>query len=493
MKNTLDSELESAKQQTKKKLLIVISFFLLSLTAVIIYLFFIDDIVSSISQPQKNTTKEKVLFKSKIIEVKESNSENLNDKNDEYLKLQYEKKLEEFEKNFADKLAIDNSKKWKKNVIQEIIRYKNDSLNLYSQKLYKSAVDIINKASLLAKNYFSELKEAYDRSFKISTQYFKERNVKSAAESIAETILINETKEARELKRKILKLPEIIDIEQVLSSARGSDNFKKELIEIEKILVLLANNKSYIQRKKFLDRKIKSKRLDLLLEKAHQSFENDSFSEAKKLLKRAKIISPNNVDVNNLKIKITGAELNRDVNELLKKADNHKIADQWKERLIFLKKANTLDKENDFIKSELTVTKNVVRIKSEMVSVLEDRTKLLVKKNREKLRMLIEESDKFKDQSKSLVFLAKDLEGILKDYSFKLKVQLSSDGKSKVIVRRVGIVGSFESKVIQLDAGYYTLEASRPEFKSKSLDISVDPQKINNLLFDIRADERIYQ
>ena len=109
------------------------------------------------------------------------------------------------------------------------------------------------------------------------------------------------------------------------------------------------------------------------------------------------------------------------------------------------------------------------------------------------MNQFVSASDRVREISPSLNTRLIQLQKVLEEYSKKLDVMLVSDGKSKVIVRRVGVVGTFKEKTIKLSAGNYVLEASREGYKSKSMPISIDPKNKNNLSFDIRTDERIWR
>ena len=232
-------------------------------------------------------------------------------------------------------------------------------------------------------------------------------------------------------------------------------------------------------------------KLNNLLEKTHKAFEDGRYAEAKEILGKARRIDPQNIDVKNLDQKIQKAELRIKIEKLVDIANRHKADDQWKQRLEALQKANLMDKDNDYLKGELKIAKEIVLIQDEVEKVLANKDILLKQKSRNRMNQFVSTSDRVEELSPSLNTRLIQLQKVLEEYSKKLDVMLVSDGKSKVIVRRVGVVGTFKEKTIKLSAGNYVLEASREGYKSKSVSISIDPKNKNNLSFDIRTDERI--
>ena len=493
MKEELGSQLESAKNQNKQNFVLIIGFFLAGLVLVTAYLFFIDDIVASLSQPEqisdnKNPESvkkpEKAVPDSKITEPYSSGD-------DEKLKEQYESKLEEFEAYYADKIGDAGNTKWKNKDLTKIVEKKNKSLNYYSQKNYLLALEKINRASSLAKTYFKEREVKYAKYFKKAKEYFVSRDLQNASDSIIKTIEINKTDEAERLKKQILKLPEIIDLENSIATLKNAGKYKDEVTELKKILQILPKNSKYKKRLSYLNSQMRKGGLTKLLEKTHKAFEAGKYAEAKEMLGKARRIEPQNMDIKILDQKIQTAELRIKIEKLVDIANKHKADDQWKPRLDALQKASLMDKDNDYLKGELKIAKEIVLIQDEVEKVLANKDILLKQRSRNRMNQFVSASDRVQELSPSLKNQLVQLKGVLEEYSKKLDVMLVSDGKSKVIVRRVGVVGTFKEKTIKLSAGNYVLEASREGYKSKSVSISIDPKNKNNHSFDIRTDERI--
>ena len=493
MKEELASQLESAKNQNKQNFVLIIGFFLAGLVLITIYLFFIDDIVASLSKPEQisdNQTPERL--KKPEEEILDSNfTKSLPNGDDVKLKNQYESKLDEFEATFANKIGDAGNTRWKSNELAKIVEKKNKSLNDYSQKNYLFALEKINGASFLAKTYFKELEAEYTKYFKRAKSYFVSRDLQNASDSIIKTIEIKKTDEAERLQKKILKLPEIIDIENSIITLKNAGKYKDEITELKKILQILPKNSKYKDRLSYLQSQIRTGRLNNLLEKTHKAFEDGRYAEAKEILGKARRIDPQNIDVKNLDQKIQKAELRIKIEKVVDIANRHKADDQWKPRLDALQEAILLDKDNDYLKGELKIAKEIVLIQDEVEKVLANKDILLKQKSRNRMNQFVSASDRVEELSPSLNTRLIQLQKVLEEYSKKLDVMLVSDGKSKVIVRRVGVVGTFKEKTIKLSAGNYVLEASREGYKSKSVSISIDPKNKNNLSFDIRTDERI--
>ena len=493
MKEELGSQLESAKNRNKQNFVLIIGFFLAGSVLVTAYLFFIDDIVASLSQPEQiSDNKNLDSIKKPEEAIPDSNiAKSTPNGDDEKLKIQYESKLEEFEATYADKIGDAGNTKWKSNELAKIVEKKNKSLNDYSQKNYLLALEKINGASSLAKTYFRELEAEYVKYFKKAKAYFVLRDLQNASDSIIKTVESKKTDEAERLQRQILKLPEIIDFENTIATLKNAGKYKDEITELKKILQILPKNSKYKERLSYLNSQMRMGRLNNLLEKTHKAFEDGRYAEAKEILGIARRIDSQNMDIKNLDQKIQTAELRIKIEKLVDIANKHKSDDQWKLRLDALQKASLMDKDNDYLKGELKIAKEIVLIQDEVEKVLANKDMLLKQKSRNRMNQFVSASDRVQELSPSLNTRLIQLQKVLEEYSKKLDVILVSDGKSKVIVRRVGVVGTFKEKTIKLSAGNYVLEASREGYKSKSVPISIDPKNKNNLSFDIRTDERI--
>jgi hypothetical protein len=82
------------------------------------------------------------------------------------------------------------------------------------------------------------------------------------------------------------------------------------------------------------------------------------------------------------------------------------------------------------------------------------------------------------------------LELLLPDFEKSIAVVLESDGLTAVELRRVGALGSFERRELQLKPGNYTVIGTRTGFRDVRREISVAPGQAPVAL-QIRCVERI--
>ena len=221
------------------------------------------------------------------------------------------------------------------------MRKKNKSLNDYSQKKYLLALEKINGASSLAKTYFKEREEEYTKFFKKAKAYFISRDLQNASDSIIKTIEVKKTDEAERLQKQILKLSEIIDIEDSIATLRNAGRYKDEITELEKILQILPKNSEYKDRLSYLNSQMRTGRLNNLLEKTHKAFEDGRYAEAKEILGKARRIDPQNMDIKNLDQKIQTAELRIKIEKLVDIANKHKSDDQWEAKVGYFTKGES--------------------------------------------------------------------------------------------------------------------------------------------------------
>ena len=87
---------------------------------------------------------------------------------------------------------------------------------------------------LLLKRISKEREEEYTKYFKKANAYFVSRDLQNASDSIIKTIEVKKTNEAERLQKQILKLPEIIDIENSIATLKNAGRYKDEIAELKK-------------------------------------------------------------------------------------------------------------------------------------------------------------------------------------------------------------------------------------------------------------------
>ena len=228
--------------------------------------------------------------------------------------------------------------------------------------------------------------------------------------------------------------------------------------------------------------KAKRQQFERLMGKAMEAVHKGQLKSAEALLMDAKRILPNNPALLELKYQIEAEKNASRLRRLLEKAQRAMDKEEWEKAASLYKKALLIEPGSvtarDRLKSALKLSKLIEELKRI------DRDPFLLGNPafKQRIKKLIAASISNPDcgpKTRNLISRAKTT---LELFHTPKKVHLYSDGKTDVIIYRVGRLGRFHSMLIKLRPGVYTLLGRRPGFRDERAVLKVSPFEANTTL-----------
>ena len=316
-------------------------------------------------------------------------------------------------------------------------------------------------------------------------------------ESLAKEFIYNaekyipDDKGMLKLKDKIKNISKIVQFENDIKAASVLKNIELEIDLIEKTKKLDSLITKYDDRLKKLRLLKKNKEFNTLVEEVQKLLADDKTNIARKKLDLAEKIFPNN---NNI-IDLLEESINKKDKTNKIKALNEEIAnlirdDKWKLAKNKYKEILILDNTNIFAIEGLNFANEI----SELIKEINifNKTPLLLTKtdNINKGNLLIESASIYINRSKTLPKIVNILEKNIKLANEPAIVNIRSDYKTDIKVKKVGIIGKVKKKTLNLKAGKYIFEGKRIGYKTILIEkeIALDEK---NVFLEIICNEPI--
>jgi len=226
----------------------------------------------------------------------------------------------------------------------------------------------------------------------------------------------------------------------------------------------------------------KGRQFERLMGKAMEAVHKGQIHKAEALLMDAKRILPNNPVLLELKDQIKAAKDACRLKRLLEKAQGAMDEEEWEKAASLFKKALLIEPGSVTARDGLKSALKLSKLMEELKRIDRDPFLLGNLAFKKKIKKLIAASISNPDcgpKTRNLISRAKTT---LDLFDTPKEVYLYSDGKTDVIIYRVGRLGRFRSRLIKLRPGVYTLLGRRPGFRDERAELKVSPFEANTTL-----------
>jgi len=161
--------------------------------------------------------------------------------------------------------------------------------------------------------------------------------------------------------------------------------------------------------------------------------------------------------------------------ELRSDAQSLEAAERWREALAAYRRALSVDSSLDFAKRGVERSERMVSLHTELDALLADPKRLYSPTVREAARKVLASAQSAPAGGPRLTQARERLDTALHRATTPIAVLLSSDDATEVTVYRVGSLGRFRTREIDLTPGTYTVVGSRAGYKDVRIELTVDP------------------
>lgn len=169
--------------------------------------------------------------------------------------------------------------------------------------------------------------------------------------------------------------------------------------------------------------------------------------------------------------------------ELRGEAQSLEAAERWTEALAAYRRALSVDPTLDFAKRGIARSERMVELHADLDAFLASPKRLVSPTVREAAREALASADAAPGGGPRLVQARERLDAALRRATTPIAVRLASDDATEVTVYRVGPLGRFQVREIELAPGTYTVVGTRAGYKDVRVELTVDPDASSPRVF----------
>lgn len=403
----------------------------------------------------------------------------------------YQQVLKQLNENSKGILSIEGVYQIYNEKIKLFLELKESSLQNFSNNVFdKAYLEIIE-----ANKIFNLIKYSRDEKFK-NNMFSAEKAYMDRDETLAKQFiyaaekLIPDDKKMRKLKQKITNISKIVILENDIKSAFVLNDTELEIKLIEKIKQLDSFITKYDERLKKLRLSKKNKEFENLIAEVQNLLEKDNIKIAREKLSLAEKIFPKNETINVLRASINKRYKIKKINILKKEIKSLTKAEKWQEVITKYNDILVLDNTNVFAVDGLNLAKEINEL-IKQINILNYTPILLTKiENLDKANNLLESASNYTQVSKKLLKIVNLLEYNVKLANEPAVVNIKSDDKTDIKLKKVGIIGKVKNKTLSLKAGKYIFEGKRLGYKTILIEKEIALEE-KNVFLEIICNERI--
>jgi tetratricopeptide (TPR) repeat protein len=221
-----------------------------------------------------------------------------------------------------------------------------------------------------------------------------------------------------------------------------------------------------------------------------RELEAGKLAEARSAFERAGRLRPGSREVSDALARVGESGTLRSIAAHRAQAERLEREDHWPEALAEYEAALKLDPKLEFALAGRERLAPRVQLLKQIDGMLARQERLMAAAVRDEARALIAEAQKLSASSATLRARSQALATALSQYEMPVRVALISDNQTQVVVYKVGQMGVFERREIELLPGTYTVVGKRTGFRDVRRELTVQPGQ-NAPTLDIRCEDPI--
>jgi hypothetical protein len=221
-----------------------------------------------------------------------------------------------------------------------------------------------------------------------------------------------------------------------------------------------------------------------------RELEAGKLAEARNAFERAGRLRPGSPEVNDALARVSESGRQRSIASHRAQAERFEREDRWVDALGEYEAALKLDPKLEFATTGRERLAPRVELLRQVESLLANQDRLMSAAVRDQARALVAEAERFAESSPTLQKKSQALAASLSQYEKPVRVAIVSNSQTEVVVYKVGRVGVFDRREIELLPGTYTVVGTRVGFRDVRREFTVQPGQSAPTL-DIRCEDPI--
>ena len=348
---------------------------------------------------------------------------------------------------------------------------------LRSIKQYREALDQLNNLQEEAANIIeSTIISANNNIEKLDSELTVEQTINSINLAFA----IDKNNESiKLLKERSLKLPDlfnkVMQSNQLISEQKYEDAFSV----LSEAIMLDPYRKKTKTSMENLNKQIKEKTFIEFMSEGFEAMDQNNFSSARKVFNEALKTYPERPDIYDALNQLESRESSFQIKERIKNAEANENLENWSEA----KKEYEALLESDNSLVSLKARLINVRIRAELDEQLENliNNPLTLRSDElhQKAKKLLKTAQGINQRGAKLEKQIENVSKIIVQARNPIPVNFFSDNKTKVTIFKIGSLGLFEKRTIELVPGKYVALGQRIGFRDVRLDFAIEPNEVD--------------
>jgi tetratricopeptide (TPR) repeat protein len=221
-----------------------------------------------------------------------------------------------------------------------------------------------------------------------------------------------------------------------------------------------------------------------------RELEAGRLAEARSAFERAGRLRPGAREVNDALARVSETGRQRSIASHRAQAERFEREDRWVDALAEYEAALKLDPKLEFASAGRERLAPRVELLRQLDALRASPDRLMSAAVRDQAKALVAEAQKFSASSPTLQQKSQALATLLSQYEAPVRVALLSNSLTEVVVYKVGRMGAFDRREIELLPGTYTVVGTRVGFRDVRRELTVQPGQ-NAPSLDIRCEDPI--
>jgi tetratricopeptide (TPR) repeat protein len=403
----------------------------------------------------------------------------------------FKEALLEFENSIEPLVSSKGFSNWNIEEQQKILTQKAESITAFSLGDYEQALVRLKKASENSRTLITKLDTSFEEALSKARTLYGADDYDASFLSISDALQLKpQSHIAQDLKKKISRLPKVLENIQKAAVARTENNLDIELKYLREAIDSDPSRLGLINRLGVVKKDIIELKFANFIKKGLANVDQKNAEASKSYLRKARSIFNESSEVELLAKKVKRLVLDLEVERLVKEAKVESEADNWPKAELLYLKARKIQPNRKNLEDGYALAEKINILSGKLAYHLQAPHRLSSPNVAEIARILAVEAMTVSSKSYLIADQTTKLLEFLKAYSTKVQVKVISNGVTNISVRGVGKVGLTNEKTIDLKPGKYTFEGKRTGYRSKLIQVEV-PLNAGSIIVEIVSDERI--
>ena len=337
-----------------------------------------------------------------------------------------------------------------------------DQLN----NLEEDAAKIIESTIILANNNIEKLDS--------------ELTVEQTINSINLAFAIDKNNESiKLLKERSLKLPDlfnkVMQSDQFISEQKYEDAFSV----LSEAIMLDPYRKKTKTSMENLNKQIKEKTFIEFMSEGFEAMDQNNFSSARKVFNEALKTYPERPDVYDALNQLESRESSFQIKERIKNAEANESLENWSEAKKEYEALLASDNSLVSLKARLINVRIRAELDEQLENLINNPLTLRSDELHQKAKKLLKTAQGINQRGAKLEKQIESVSKIIVQARNPIPVNFFSDNKTKVTIFKIGSLGLFEKRTIELVPGKYVALGQRIGFRDVRLDFAIEPNEVD--------------